>query len=319
MKNLIVGLLLAGLLAGCKSTKSEPVIPATKETVLPAAQPPAGFKTDIANVNGVNIHYVTGGQGEPLLLIHGFGQNWYMWNRLLPELSKHFTIIAPDLRGVGESGKPESGYDKKTMAADLHELVKKLGYTSVNVAGHDIGLMVAYAYAAQYGNEVKKAAFLDALLPGVEPVWSNLKEKLWWFGFFAWPASGQVVEGKEREFLSNFWPVVGHINNAFTKEESEEFIRAYSVKGATTGAFHWFGAFEQDAKDNLEFMKTKLKMPVLTMGGEYQSAPFLGDHFKKVALDVKEIKIMDAGHWLVQEQTQPVLKGLMDFFMNKEQ
>jgi len=317
MKNLFMGLLLVGLMAGCKSKESESVIAVSKEALVPAAQAPAGFKSDIANVNGVNIHYVTGGQGEPLLLIHGFGQNWFMWNRLLPELSKHFTIIAPDLRGLGESAKPETGYDKKTMAADLHGLVKKLGYTNVNVAGHDIGLMVAYAYAAQYGNEVKKIAFLDALLPGIEPVWSNLKEKLWWFGFFAWPASGKVVDGKEREFLSNFWPVVGHVNNAFTKEESEEFIRAYSVKGSTTGTFHWFAAFEQDAKDNLEFMKNKLSMPVLTIGGEYQSAPFLGDHFKKVAINVKEIKIMGAGHWLVQEQTEPVLKGLMDFFMTK--
>lgn len=201
------------------------------------------------------------------------------------------------------------------MASDLHELVRKLGYTKVNVVGHDIGLMVAYAYTAQFESEVSKAAFLDALLPGVEPVWTNLKEKLWWFGFFAWPASGQVVAGKEREFLTNFWPVVGHVDTAFTKEESEEFIRAYSVKGATTGAFHWFGAFEQDAKDNLEFMKNKLEIPVLTMGGEYQSASFLGDHFRKVATDVKEIKIMNAGHWLVQEQTQPVLQGLKDFFI----
>lgn len=284
---------------------------------LKIASPPANFKHQTAKVNGVNIHYVIGGEGEPLVLIHGFGQNWYMWNRLLPELSKHFTVIAPDLRGVGESDKPMGGYDKKTMATDIHELVKKLGYPSINLAGHDIGLMVAYAYAAQYGNEVKKVAFLDALLPGIEPVWSNLKEKLWWFGFFAWPASGQIVEGKEREFLSGFWPVVGHINNAFTKEETEEFIRAYSVQGATTASFHWFAAFEQDAKENLEFMKNKLKMPVLTMGGEYQSASFLGEHFKNVATNVTELNIKNAGHWLVQEQTQPVLKGLLDFFMSK--
>jgi pimeloyl-ACP methyl ester carboxylesterase len=96
-----------------------------------------------------------------------------MWNRLLPELSKHFTVIAPDLRGVGESDKPATGYDKKTMATDIHELVKKLGFSKINLAGHDIGLMVAYAYAAQYRNEVKKLALLDALLPGVDPVWSD--------------------------------------------------------------------------------------------------------------------------------------------------
>ena len=205
------------------------------------------------------------------------------------------------------------------MAADLHELVKKLGYDKVNVAGHDIGLMVAYAYAANFGNEVKKVAFLDALLPGIEPVWSNLRDKLWWFGFFAWQGSGKVVEGKEREFLTKFWPVVGHVTDAFTKEESEEFIRAYATPGSTAAAFHWFGAFDQDAKDNLAFMKNKLKMPVLTIGGEYQSASFLGDHFKKVATDVKEIKIAGAGHWLVQEKTESVLNGLMEFFMTGQQ
>lgn len=289
----------------------------SNNTSIHPASPPVNFKHQVAIVNGVNIHYVIGGEGEPLVLIHGFAQNWYMWNRLLPELSKYFTVIAPDLRGVGESDKPVGGYDKKTMATDIHELVKKLGYQSINLVGHDIGLMVAYAYSAQYSNEVKKVAFLDALLPGIEPVWTELKDKLWWFGFFEWPGSGQVVAGKEREFLTNFWPVVGHVNNAFSKEETEEFIRAYSVQGATTGSFHWFAAFKQDAKDNIELSKHKLMMPVLTMGGEYQSASFLGDHFKKVASNVKEIKIAGAGHWLVQEQTQPVLKGLLDFFMSK--
>src|SRR6478736_5284462 len=149
---------------------------------LKPVQPPSNFKSITANVNGIKIHYVIGGTGEPLLLIHGFGQNWYMWNRLLPELSKHFTVIAPDLRGVGESDKPKIGYDKKTMASDIHELTKELGYTNINLVGHDIGLMVAYAYASQYGQEVKKLALLDALLPGIEPVWTKLYTSIWHFG-----------------------------------------------------------------------------------------------------------------------------------------
>jgi len=249
--------------------------------------------------------------------LHGFGQNWYMWNRLLPELSKHFTVIAPDLRGVGESDKPETGYDKKTMASDIHELVKKLGYNKINLAGHDIGLMVAYAYAAQYGDEVKKIALMDALLPGVEPVWSQVSASAWWFGFFAWPASGEIVAGKEKEFLTNFWPVVGHVKDAFTPEETAEFIRAYSVKGATTGTFHWFGGFQQDAIDNKEFMKKKLKMPLLAMGGEYFAAAFLKEHSKLVAENVTESKIAGSGHWLVQENTAQVQKDLLAFFTAK--
>jgi pimeloyl-ACP methyl ester carboxylesterase len=281
------------------------------------ADPPSNFKHETAMVNGVNIHYVIGGKGEPLLLVHGFGQNWYMWNRLLPELSKHFTVIAPDLRGVGESDKPEGGYDKKTMATDLHELVKKLGYSNINLAGHDIGLMVAYAYAAQFPTDVKKLALMDALLPGIEPVWSQVSASAWWFGFFGWPASGNIVAGREKEFLTNFWPMVGHVKEPFTKEETDEFIRAYAVKGGTTGAFHWFGNFPQDGKDNLEFAKTKLTMPLLALGGEYFGAAFLKDHSKLVATNVSEAKIMGSGHWVVQEQTEQVQKALLDFFLAK--
>jgi pimeloyl-ACP methyl ester carboxylesterase len=275
----------------------------------------AGIKHSYATVNGVKIHYVTSGQGEPLLLIHGFGQNWFMWNRLIPELSKHFTVIAPDLRGVGESEKPASGYEKKNMAVDMHELMKHLGYSKVNVAGHDIGLMVGYAYAAQFPDEVKKLALMDALLPGIEPVWSEVKSQAWWFGFFGQPHSGELVAGKVGVFLTDFWPVVGFKNDAFTSAERAEFIRAYSVPGATTGAFHWFGAFSQDAKDNVEFAKTKLTMPVLTMGSDHFAAPFLATHIKLVANDVRESVIHDSGHWIVQENTAEVQKGLLDFFL----
>jgi pimeloyl-ACP methyl ester carboxylesterase len=281
------------------------------------ANPPAGFKHAYATVNGVKIHYVTGGSGDPLVLLHGFGQNWYMWNRLLPELSKHFTIVAPDLRGMGESEKTDSGYDKKTMAVDIHELVKSLGYPSINLAGHDIGLMVAYAYAAQFGTEVKKLALMDALLPGVEPVWTDFSGKAWWFGFFARPVSGYLVQGKEGAFLKDFWPVVGYVKDPFTPEESAEFIRAFSVPGSTTACFHWFGNFSNDALDNHIFEKNKLKMPVLAMGAEYGSGSFLANHSRVVATNVTEVVIKGAGHWIVQEKTEQVQKALLDFFLSK--
>jgi pimeloyl-ACP methyl ester carboxylesterase len=293
------------------------VASATDQALVQPAAPPSNFKHQTANVNGVNIHYVIGGEGEPLVLIHGFGQNWFMWNRLLPELSKHFTVIAPDLRGTGESDKPAGGYDKKTMATDIHELMKHLGYKSINMVGHDIGLMVAYAYAAQFGDEVKKMALLDALIPGVEPVWKQISTTVWHFGFFARPVAGEIVAGHEREFMTDFWPQVGFVKNPFTKEEADEFIRAFATKGATTGCFHWFGEFPQDVKDNHEFMKKKLKMPLLAMGGEYFSAPFLATHCRLVADNVSETKIMGSGHWVVQEQTAQVQKGLMDFFIGK--
>jgi len=279
------------------------------------ANPPANFKHQYATVNGVKLHYVIGGKGEPLLLVHGFGQNWYMWNRLLPELSKHFTVIAPDMRGVGESAKTTAGYDKKNMAVDMHELMKKLGYNHINLAGHDIGLMVAYAYAAQFPGEVKKLALMDALLPGIEPVWSQVKAQAWWFGFFAQPHAGELVSGKVGMFFTDFWPVVGFKKDAFTAAERKEFIRAYSVPGATTGAFHWFGYFEQDAKDNVAFAKKKLPMPVLAMGSDHFAGAFLAAHSKLVANNVQESVIKDSGHWVVQENTAQVQKDLLAFFL----
>lgn len=307
---------------GCQTSSGKLPASTTTDSTTAAekiapANPPANFKHATAKVNGVDVHYVIGGTGEPLVLIHGFGQNWYMWNRLLPEFSKHFTVIAPDLPGLGESGKPDSGYDKKTLAAYIHGVVKQLGYDHINLAGHDIGLMVAYAYAAQFGSEVKKLALMDALLPGVEPVWSQVKGSAWWFGFFAFPHSGELVAGQERLFLTNFWPVVGAVKDPFTPEEVNEFVRAYTVPGGTTGAFHWFGAFEQDAKDNKEFMKTKLKMPLLAMGGEYFGAAFLTEHCKLVAENVKGSNIKGSGHWIVQENTAQVQEDLLKFFTEK--
>jgi pimeloyl-ACP methyl ester carboxylesterase len=321
----LVPIMLCVTLFSCKKEETKD---ATKERTIettlspPAAgiqpaTPPQGFTHEYATVNGIKIHYVKGGQGEPLVLLHGFGQNWYMWNRLLPELSKHFTVIAPDLRGLGESDKPEGGYDKKTMASDIHELIKQQGYKSIRLAGHDIGLMVAYAYAAQYGDEVSKLALMDALLPGIEPVWSKVSASAWWFGFFSWPASGDIVKGREKEFLANFWPMVAHVKEPFTPEETQEFIRAYAVNDAAKSSFKWFGGFPQDGKDNKEFMKKKLKMPLLAMGGEYFAAAFLKEHCKLVAENVTESNIKGAGHWIVQENTQQVQDDLLHFFTAK--
>jgi pimeloyl-ACP methyl ester carboxylesterase len=279
------------------------------------ATPPAGFHSKYAVVNGVRIHYVTGGAGTPLLLIHGFGQNWYMWNRLLPELSKHFTLIVPDLRGVGESAKPTGGYDKKTLAVDLHELMKRLGYKKADIAGHDVGLMVAYAYAAQFPDDVEKVALLDALLAGIEPVWSQVKAQAWWFAFFSQPHSGELVTGRFDILFEDFWPEVSFVQNSFTKAEKTEFIRAYAVPGAPSASFRWFATLSQDAADNQEFRKTKLAMPVLAMGSDH-FAPFLAEHCRLVATNVKECVITGSGHWIVQEQTAQVQKGLLDFFLN---
>ena len=202
------------------------------------------------------------------------------------------------------------------MAIDLHELVKKLGYKKIDLAGHDIGMMVVYAYAAQFPNEVNKLALLDALIVGVEPVWSEVKAQAWWFGFFSQPHAGEVAEGRMNLILQDFFPMVSFVKNSFTPQEKAEFIRAYSAKGAATASFLWFGTFERDANDNQEFRKNKLAMPVLAMASDH-FAPFLGEHVRLVATNVKEFIITDSGHWILQERSDQVQKGLLEFFMEK--
>ena len=203
------------------------------------------------------------------------------------------------------------------MSSDIHELVKQLGYPKISLVGHDIGLMVAYSYAAQFPTEVSRLVLMDALIPGVEPLWTDYEAKAWWWGFFSWHASGQLIEGKEGFFLSNFWAEQGFIKDAFTKQESDEFIRAYSVPGSAVGSFKWFAAFPKDVEDNKILTQQKLPMPVLAMSGDHHKGLVLADHVRMIANKVQESKIRDAGHWLTLEQTDQVQQALLDFLLIK--
>lgn len=277
------------------------------------ALPPKGFISKNVTVNGTLIHYVMGGKGKPLVLLHGFGQNWYTWNKILPELSRHFTVIAPDLRGIGESGRPKDGYTKVNMAKDIHALVELLGFKKISLVGHDIGMMVAFSYAGNFSGEVEKLALLDTPVPGIEPVYTQAMSFSWWWGFFSWPASAVLTKGQEGVLLSNFWPVVEHVKNSFTLEERQEFIRAYARRDAIACSFKWFAAFPKDAAENIKWTHNKLTLPVLAVSGEF-SATFLPEHIKMVAENVKSKVIPDAGHWLMQENSSAVQQTFLDFF-----
>jgi pimeloyl-ACP methyl ester carboxylesterase len=303
MKKLYTIILLMGLLALEGAARQMP------------ARPPKGFISAIAKVNGVNIHYIKGGKGKPLVLLHGFGQNWYAWNRILAPLAAHFTLIVPDLRGIGESSRPSSGYEKQQMAADIHALVAHLGFSRINLAGHDIGEMVAYAYALSYPSQVEKLALLDTPLAGIEPAWSESKAFSWWWGFNSWPASASLVRGREWLFLSHFYPMVAHQHNLFTKAESAEFLRAYKKDGAMSCSFKWFAAFPADLRFNLEG-REKLQMPVMAMSGEY-SLKELANLVGKVATQVSPVEITGAGHWLMQENGPMVSRSFIHFFSSQ--
>src|SRR5258705_9541814 len=164
-----------------------------------------GIEDRFAEVNGVRLHYLITGKGDPVILLHGYAETSRMWRPLMVELAKAHTVIAPDLRGFGQSSKPTGGYDKKTMAQDIHALAKSLGYRRATIVGHDIGLMVAYAYAAQYPTEVDRVVLMDAFLPGVgdwKSVW--LLRDLWHFHFYG-ETPLKLVAGRERIYFEHFW------------------------------------------------------------------------------------------------------------------
>ncbi|HEV7929137.1 MAG TPA: alpha/beta hydrolase [Nitrosospira sp.] len=272
-----------------------------------------------ATVNGVKIHYLKAGTGaNALVLVHGFGETSHMWIPMLEEFGKDFTVIAPDMRGLGESSKPDGGYDKKTMAVDIHELVKSLGYKEINLVGHDIGLMVAYAYAAQFPAEVKKLALLEAPIPGIGDAWPAIFNdgRLWHFHFVDSKFSLPLVKGRERIFLDHFWEEMTSNPKAMSESERQFYTKAYAQEGSMRAAFEMFKAFDrEDAADNRKFAATKLPMPVLTVAGANSMGDVLETQAKMIATDVVSVKYPDTGHWLTEERPAELKAELRKFFV----
>jgi len=272
------------------------------------------IKSRFANVNGVRLHYLAAGQGEPVILLHGYAQTSHMWRPLIAELAKTHAVIAPDLRGFGQSAKPPGGYDKKSMAQDIHALAASLGFNSVGICGHDIGLMVAYAYAAQYPAEVGRIALMDAFLPGVGDT-SNLfllRDK-WHFNFFG-ETPLKLVKGRERIYFEHFWnDFAANPKKSVSEADRRFYAKAYAQPGGMRAGFEVFRAFEQDAKDFAELAKTKLKMPMLVLTGEKASGEFLIQQGRLVADDVEGVIIKGSGHWLMDEARDQVIPKLVSF------
>ncbi len=283
---------------------------------LPAAAAglPPGFSEKTADVNGTQIHYRIGGQGSPVQLLHGYAETGHMWLPLIPKLAGRHTVIVPDLRGGGQSSHPEGGYDKKNMAVDVHELVKSLGFGAASVVGHDIGLMVAYAYAAQFPKETTKLALMDAFLPGVgdwKSVW--LMRDLWHFHFYG-ETPLALVKGRERTYFEHFWNDFAADRSHSIPEADRQFYAAeYARDGGMRSGFEWFRNFERDAADFAGFAKTPLTMPVLVITGEKASGEGLIVQTKLVATSVEGVVVKGSGHWLMEEAPEPTMSALVRF------
>jgi len=283
-------------------------------STMAAARLPKGFTEKSANVDGVTIRYKTGGQGPVVVLLHGYAQTSHMWRPLLPLLATSHTVIAPDLRGAGGSARPPAGYEKKTLAKDIRGLVRQLGYQHVTVVGHDIGLMVAYAYAGQYPSEVGKVVLMDAFLPGVgswKDVW--LLRDLWHFHFYG-KTPLALVKGRERIYFEHFWnDFAADKTKSVPEADRRIYAAAYARADGMRAGFEYFKAFEQDAKDFAVFSATKLGMPFLVLTGEKASGTFLIQQAQIVATNVSGTVVKGAGHWLMEEATDQVVPAIVAF------
>ena len=277
---------------------------------------PASFQEKTVHVSdGVDIFVRFGGTGPAVLLIHGYAENSDSWAPLAKDLMRNHTVIVPDLRGIGRSSKPAGGYDKKTQAGDMRAVVTALGFDRTPVVAHDIGNMVAYAYASTYPQKVERLVVMDAPIPGIEP-WNEILQnpELWHFNFHG-PDAERLVEGRERIYFDRIW-------NDFTGDPSKPdeatrnfFAASYALPGGMRAGFAQFAAFPQDAKDNKIFEQTKLTMPVLAVGGEKSFGPLQAAIMRNVARDVREAVVMGSGHWLMEErpaETVALIRGFLD-------
>lgn len=282
--------------------------------VTTSRRKPAGFADRFADVNGVRLHYLIGGKGSPVVLLHGYTQTGHMWRPLVPSLAQRHTVIVPDLRGAGGSAKPESGYDKKNMAVDIRELISSLGFDRVSIVGHDIGLMVAYAYAAQFPQATERVVLMDAFLPGIgnwKDVW--LLRDMWHFHFYG-DVPLALVKGRERTYFEHFWnDFAADPKHSVSEADRRIYAKAYAQPGGMRAGFEYFRNFEGDAKDFAQMGATRLLMPVLVLTGEKASGTFLIDQAKLVASDVRGQVVVGSGHWLMEEAPDTVIPAIIDF------
>src|ERR671929_525010 len=319
--------LMIGIIIATGILSAFPLVLNQSHTAMAQQQQPNGnsfqmdnmtFSHHTTSVNGIQMHYVIGGHGDPVVLLHGWPETWYAWHKVMPALAKNYTVVVPDLRGLGDSSKPPTGYDGKTLAEDIHQLVGKLGFKTIFLVGHDIGTQVAYSYAAAHPSEVKKLAVMELTIPGFAPAG---RMPLWWVIFHQTPDVPEaLVQGKEMMYISWFLHNLAYNPAAITQADINEYVSHYSALGGMRAGFEYYRAIPQDAIQNENYSKTKLTMPVLALQGGYIPA-FEGNPntaaengMKMLAQNVTGIIVPNSGHFIAEEQPQFVIKQLDNFF-----
>jgi pimeloyl-ACP methyl ester carboxylesterase len=290
---------------------------ATRKRRSAPARAQAGEKAIVsrtAKIDGVKLHYLTAGHGASLILLHGYAETSRMWRPIIPLMAERFRVIAPDLPGIGDSAIPASGLDMKTSAIRVHDLVRSLGVEKARVVGHDIGLMVAYAYAAQFPAETDKLVVMDAFLPGVagwEAIYNN--PGIWHFRFNG-PTPEALVRGRERIYFEHFWNnFAADKTRSIPEADRKAYAAAYARAGRMRAGWAYFVSFLEAAKDFAQLAQTRLTMPVLAIGGEKSLGEPLAQQMKLVASDVTAVVLKDTGHWVLEERPKETTDALAKF------
>jgi len=289
--------------------------------VLPVAAQvhpfPASFRMQNIATDGATIHIRVGGNGPTVVLLHGFGDTGDMWAPLAADLARDHTVVVPDLRGMGLSSKPSGGYDKRTQAADVRSVLIKLGLDGAVIVGHDIGTMVAYAYAARYRDKTEKLIVMDAPVPGIPPWDSIVRLPALWHFDFGGPDAERLVAGRERIYLDRFWNEFAGDRTKIDEASRQHYAKLYERPGAMRAAFAQFNTIRQDAEDNKVAMETKLTMPVLAIGGEKSFGANEAVVMRNAATDVTELVVPNAGHWLMEESPSATITAVRSFISKR--
>lgn len=275
---------------------------------------PSAFKQQDVVSGDASIHVRVGGSGPAVLLIHGYGETGDMWVPMAVDLAKDHTVVVPDLRGLGLSSKPSTGYEKKNQAIDIANVLNKLGIDTVEIVAHDIGNMVAFAFAAQQPQRVRKMVLIDAPVPGVGPWEEVLKNPLLWHFRFGGPDMERLVAGRERIYLDRFWNEFSATPARFTEPARQHYAKLYALPGAMKAGFSQFAAFDQDAIDNRAFLAGgKLGMPILALGGEKSFGTMMADVMRAGATQVTGGIVPDSGHWIMEENAPATISLVRGF------
>ena len=283
-----------------------------------------GFVHRYANLKGVRIHYVTAGQGAPVVLLHGWPQTWYEWRRVIPLLAGDFSLVAPDLRGLGDSSRPSSGYDKKTVANDVWLLMhEQLGHQRFAVVGHDWGAPTAFRLAADHPAEVTHLVMLDVPVPGDQPAGAAIGGGARWHHMFHQVPDlpEALVYGRERIYLE--WFFMGGCDQAdvFSDADIAEYVRTYSQPGAMRAGFNFYRALAQDVADNRATLGAGFKLPMPTLGlgggGQRGRGDLVVESLRRVALSAEGGSIADCGHFIPEEKPIELADRLRAFLKKR--